>query len=80
MKIIINPDTEYAESVKKKLKENGGYCPCKLVKNEDTKCMCLEFREQINNEIPGFCHCGLYYGMERLEDQVVAPMQNGGLC
>lgn len=42
--------------IRKQLKENGGYCPCSLLQNEDTKCMCREFREQIEGE----CHCGLY--------------------
>ncbi len=60
MKIEINTDTEYAKVVKEKLKENGGYCPCRIEKNEDTKCMCLEFRNQIKDGIEGFCHCGLY--------------------
>ena len=37
-------------------KDNGGYCPCRLQKTPDTKCMCKEFREQEEGE----CHCGLY--------------------
>lgn len=56
MKIRQNPDKEYAADVKKRLKANGGYCPCRLIKNADTKCMCKEFREQES----GMCHCGLY--------------------
>lgn len=55
-KIILNPDTEYTSEVKKRLKENNNYCPCRLQKTPDTKCMCKEFREQKN----GICHCGLY--------------------
>lgn len=43
--------------VVKAVKNNGGYCPCMLEKNEDTKCPCKKFREQ--NE-PGECHCGRY--------------------
>lgn len=39
------------------IKDNGGYCICAVSKNEDTKCMCKDFREQ---EISGTCHCGLY--------------------
>lgn len=39
---------------------NDGYCPCKLYKNADTKCMCLQFREQIARQEPGECECGLY--------------------
>lgn len=45
MRITVTPDKEYATEIKRKLKDNGGYCPCSLVKNEDTKCMCKEFRE-----------------------------------
>ena len=60
MVIKQNPDTEYANEVRKKLKENGGYCPCRLEKTPDTKCMCKEFREQIERNEPGYCHCGLY--------------------
>lgn len=56
MKIIKNPDTEYANEILKKIKDNNGYCPCSLVKNKDTKCMCKEFREMES----GACHCGLY--------------------
>lgn len=56
MKITLNPDKEYVHSIKKQLKANGGYCPCSLIKNEDTKCMCKEFREMES----GMCHCGLY--------------------
>lgn len=56
MKITMNPDTEYANEVKAMLKANSGYCPCTIIKNIDTKCMCKEFREMED----GMCHCGLY--------------------
>lgn len=56
MKVYLNPDKEYVREMKKKLKDNGGYCPCSLVKNADTKCMCKNFREAES----GMCHCGLY--------------------
>lgn len=56
MKIVLSSDKELVVEIRKKLKENDGYCPCKVVKNEDTKCMCKEFREQETGE----CHCGLY--------------------
>ena len=32
------------------------YCPCSLVRNDDTVCMCKEFREMEE----GTCHCQLY--------------------
>lgn len=57
MKIFLNPDKSIVEDVRRRLKENEGYCPCRLVKNKDTKCMCKEFVEQ---SISGECHCGLY--------------------
>lgn len=56
MKIKLNPDAEYVRDIREKLKANGGHCPCSLLKNEDTKCMCKEFREMES----GVCHCGLY--------------------
>ena len=42
------------------VKANDGYCPCRRVKNDDTKCMCKEFREGGLGE----CHCGLYEKIE----------------
>lgn len=57
MKISLNPDNSVVEDVRRRLKENDGYCPCRLVKNKDTKCMCKEFVEQTTS---GECHCGLY--------------------
>ena len=58
MKIKLNEDKELVEEIKKALKENDGYCPCRIEKTPYTKCMCKEFREQ---KEPGYCHCGLYY-------------------
>jgi ferredoxin-thioredoxin reductase catalytic subunit len=57
MKIIVNPDKEVVKEVREGLKRTGGYCPCRVVKNEDTKCLCKEFREQTSE---GECYCGLY--------------------
>lgn len=56
MKIRLNTDKSIVDRIKKELKENGGYCPCSVIKTEDTKCMCKEFREMDEGE----CHCGLY--------------------
>ena len=49
MKIELNKDEIVVNLIKEGLKKNGGYCPCKLQKTEDTKCMCKEFKEQIKN-------------------------------
>lgn len=56
MKIRSNPNKELVKEIREKLKENDGYCPCKIVKTKDTKCICKEFIEQGL----GPCHCGLY--------------------
>lgn len=62
MKIILNPDTEVVKVIREGLKQTGGYCPCKLERSEENKCMCEEFRNQIKDEnFEGFCHCRLYY-------------------
>ena len=47
----VNPD------VGELVKQNDGYCPCMIEKNEDTKCPCKPFREQ---KTPGECHCGRF--------------------
>jgi len=62
MKIIENPDKKIVEEVKKGLEAKGGYCPCRVGKSEDIKCMCKEFRDQIKDpNFEGYCHCKLYY-------------------
>ncbi len=61
-KIRLNEDAAVVKRVREGLARTGGYCPCRLVQNEDTKCMCLEFRRQIADEnFEGYCHCLLYY-------------------
>lgn len=42
------------------VRQNDGYCPCKLVRSADTKCMCKQFRDQVARQEPGQCECGLY--------------------
>ena len=62
MKITLNKDKKIVNAIKQGLKKNSGYCPCKLQKTEDTKCMCKEFKEQIKDpNFEGFCYCMLYY-------------------
>lgn len=60
MKIELNPDKDYVAEIKKKIRENNNYCPCRLNKTPDTKCMCKEFRDMVRNGEEGMCHCGLY--------------------
>lgn len=56
MRIRVTSDVELKEKIRKALKDNDGYCPCKLEHIEDNRCMCKEFLGQE----PGPCHCGLY--------------------
>lgn len=49
------------ELVSKAVADNNGYCPCLIARNEDTKCMCKEFREQKS----GPCRCGRYIKVEK---------------
>lgn len=60
MPVIQNPDKETARLVLQKIKENNGYCPCSLLKTDETKCMCKDFRDRISRGEVGECHCGLY--------------------
>jgi ferredoxin-thioredoxin reductase catalytic subunit len=57
LQIKVSDDKEHVAMIRAKLKENGGYCPCELVKSPETKCMCKEFLESTES---GPCHCGLY--------------------
>lgn len=62
MKIRFNENKEVVAAVKEGLKKTGGYCPCRLERTEENKCMCLEFRRQIADpDYEGYCHCFLYY-------------------
>lgn len=54
--IKVNKNNKLVAEIRQRIKDNNGYCPCRLLKNENTKCMCKEFREQEEGE----CHCGLY--------------------
>ena len=54
--IKVSHDLELVQEIRQQLKENNGYCPCRIEKTADTKCMCKEFREMEQGE----CHCGLY--------------------
>ena len=44
--VRLNDDKEMVKSIKEGLKRTGGYCPCRIQRTEENKCMCKEFREQ----------------------------------
>lgn len=62
MAVKLNDDKTVVERIKKGLKEKDGFCPCKLGKLPENKCMCEEFKAQIQDpDFEGYCHCMLYY-------------------
>ncbi len=62
MKVTLNENKEIVEKIKAGLEKKGGYCPCRLEKTPENKCMCKEFRDQIADpDFEGYCHCLLYY-------------------
>ena len=54
--IEFNMNKEDVQSFLDLINTNEGYCPCKLEKIPENKCMCSEFR----NQKSGICHCGLF--------------------
>ena len=62
MSVTLNENKEVVARIKEGLKKKGGYCPCRLEKRDDFKCLCKEFRDQIADpDFEGFCHCMLFY-------------------
>lgn len=60
MKIKVTDDKELEKEVRAALAKNDGYCPCKLTRVPENKCVCEEFRQSGLGE----CHCGLYIKTE----------------
>lgn len=62
MGVRLNDNKEIVEAIKEGLRQKGGYCPCRLERIPENKCICKEFKEQIADpEFEGYCHCMLYY-------------------
>lgn len=62
MGIRINENNEIVKAVRNGLKEKDGYCPCRVGKLPQNKCICEEFRAQIADpDFEGYCHCMLYF-------------------
>lgn len=57
MMFSFSKDLDHVNEILVALQKNDGYCPCRVEKIPENKCMCKEFREQES----GYCHCGLYY-------------------
>ena len=61
-KVTLNPDREVVERIKEGLRKRDGYCPCRILRTAEFKCVCEEVRRQIADpEFEGYCHCMLYY-------------------
>lgn len=59
--VIEKRTDSHARGVERKLVSNGGYCPCRLKRDETTKCMCEDFRKQLEDPtFIGRCLCGLF--------------------
>lgn len=62
MAVKFNENKEIVKAIKEGLEKTGGYCPCRMERIEENKCICKEFRDQIKDpNFEGYCHCMLYY-------------------
>ena len=62
MAVRLNQDKEVVALIREGLKKKEGYCPCRLARIEENKCICQEFKDQIADPtFEGFCHCKLFY-------------------
>lgn len=60
VKIKQTEDKKFLEEILRQLEENNYYCPCSLTQTSDDKCMCKNFRDQIERKEPGECLCGRF--------------------
>ena len=49
MAIRLNEDKELVAQIREGLRRRGGYCPCRLEKTEDYKCIFMELRVQLKD-------------------------------
>ncbi len=62
MSVRLNPDAEAVRRIMRGLEAKEGFCPCRVEKTEENRCICREFREQLEDpSFHGYCHCRLYY-------------------
>ena len=61
-KVRLNSDLETVARVREGLKRTGGYCPCRTERKPECKCICEEFKAQIQDpNFEGYCNFMLYY-------------------
>ena len=57
MKVTENENKEIVKKIREGLEKTGGYCPCRIQRTPENKCMCEEFSRQIaDQDFEGFCH------------------------
>ncbi len=62
MAVRLNTDPQIVANIREGLKRTGGYCPCRVQRIEENRCICQEFKDQIADpNFEGYCHCMLYY-------------------
>ena len=59
-----NPNEVAFKEISEAVKANDNYCCCAITKDDDTKCMCKEFRDSKETD---YCHCGRFYKVKNYE-------------
>ncbi|MGN0983381.1 MAG: ferredoxin thioredoxin reductase catalytic beta chain [Gemmiger sp.] len=60
-KFHLNENAELVAKIREGLQRTGGYCPCRLQRTPENRCICEEFKHQLEDpDFHGACHCGLY--------------------
>ena len=59
-KIVLSDDLALVAEVNRQLQETKGYCPCALIWDDSTKCICSSFKESLAKEEEIECNCGKY--------------------
>ena len=59
-KIVLGDDKALIAEVNRQLQETRGYCPCSLIWDDSTKCICQAFRNALANGKEMECGCGKY--------------------
>ena len=62
MAVTLNKDKEVVKKIKEGLVKKHGYWPRRVEIKTENKCICQEFKDQIEDpDFEGYCHCMLYY-------------------
>ena len=66
LKIVPNPDKAKYDEETEAVKANDGYCPCRIEKIPENKCLCQEFRHcKVANQL---CLCQRFMKIEVDDD------------